>query len=153
MPQEYRNIYKTARRAAGLTQEAAAEKLGISVESVRAYETSGRIPPNDVVELMVVCYNAQHLAYQHLQETNDLISRVVPELTERDMLKVCVRIYNRIRRISNQGELDKLLLIAEDGVIDDGERPEFDHILDELREIIKGGLELSVFCDVDVPSE
>lgn len=153
MPQEYRNIYKTARRAAGLTQEAAAEKLGISVESVRAYETGGRIPPNEIVELMVICYNAQHLAYQHLQETNDLMSRVVPELTERDMLKVCVRIYNRIRRISNQGELDKLLTIAEDGVIDEGERQEFDHILDELREIIKSGLELSVFCDVDVVSE
>lgn len=45
MPAEYRNIYKTARRAAGMTQEAAAERLGISVESVRAYETGQRIPP------------------------------------------------------------------------------------------------------------
>jgi len=149
MPQEYRNIYKTARRAAGFTQEAAAEKLGISVESVRAYETSGRIPPNDIVELMVVCYNAQHLAYQHLQETNDLMGRVVPVLTERDVLKVCVRIYNRIKHFADCGELDRLLLIAEDGVIDEGERSSFDQILDELREIVRGGLELSVFCDAD----
>lgn len=37
MPEESMNIYKTARRAAGITQEAAAEQLGISVESVRAY--------------------------------------------------------------------------------------------------------------------
>ena len=36
MPEESMNIYKTARRAAGITQEAAAEQLGISVESVRA---------------------------------------------------------------------------------------------------------------------
>jgi transcriptional regulator with XRE-family HTH domain len=134
-----------------LTQEAAAEKLGISVESIRAYETGVRIPPNEIVEPMVICYNAQHLAYQHLHETNNLMGKVVPELTERDMLKVCVRIYNRIRHIANQGELDKLLLIAEDGVIDNEERSEFDHILDELREIIKGGLELSVYCDL--PSE
>ena len=62
MPGENRNIYKTSRRAAGLTQEAAAERLGISVESVRAYETGQRLPPNDVVELMVILYNAQHLA-------------------------------------------------------------------------------------------
>ena len=49
MPEEYRNIYKNARRAAGYTQETAAEQLGLSVESVRAYETGQRIPPNDVV--------------------------------------------------------------------------------------------------------
>ena len=42
MPEECRNIYKKARRSAGLTQEAAAERLGISVESVRAYETGQR---------------------------------------------------------------------------------------------------------------
>ena len=70
MPEEYRNIYKTSRKAAGLTQESAAERLGISVESLRAYEGGQRIPPNEVVELMVILYNAQHLAYQHLRETN-----------------------------------------------------------------------------------
>ena len=51
MPEEYRNIYKIARRNAGITQEAAAEQLGISVESVRAYETGQRIPPNHVVDV------------------------------------------------------------------------------------------------------
>ena len=69
MPKEYRNIYKKARRAAGLTQEAAAERLGISVESVRAYETGQRIPPNDLVEDMADCYDYQRLAYQHLKAT------------------------------------------------------------------------------------
>ena len=78
MPEKYRNIYKSARKAAGLTQEAAAERLSISVESIRAYETGQRIPPNDVVERMVICYNTQYLAYEHLHETNALMSRVVP---------------------------------------------------------------------------
>lgn len=27
---------------------------------VRCYETDQRTPPNEVVELMVICYNAQH---------------------------------------------------------------------------------------------
>lgn len=35
MPEEYRNIYKICRKSAGFTQEAAAERLGISVESLR----------------------------------------------------------------------------------------------------------------------
>ena len=37
------NIYQTARKAAGLTQEAAAERLALSVESLRAYETGDRL--------------------------------------------------------------------------------------------------------------
>lgn len=47
MPEVYRNIYKVAREARGLTQEAAAEKLGISDSSIRAYETGQRVPPNE----------------------------------------------------------------------------------------------------------
>ena len=50
MPEDYSNIYKIARRAAGFTQESAAEQLEISVDSVRAYETSQRLPPSEIVE-------------------------------------------------------------------------------------------------------
>ena len=145
MPAEYRNIYKTARRAAGMTQEAAAERLGISVESVRAYETGQRIPPNDIVEQMVICYNAQHLAYQHLHETNALIARIVPQLEQRTVLEVAVRIYNRMNNFQQLKSLDRLMAIAEDGRIDDSEREEFDTIVAELREIIQSGLELEVY--------
>lgn len=146
MPEEYRNIYKTARRAAGLTQEAAAEKLGISVESIRAYENDLRVPTNDVVQLMCICYNAQHLAYQHLSENNVLMNRVVPQLEQRSVLEVAVRIYNRLNRFTQQHKLDELMQIAEDGRIDEEERKLFDEIMGDLREIVKSGLELEVFC-------
>lgn len=39
------NIYKTSRICTGLTQEAAAERIGVSVETIRAYESGRRIPP------------------------------------------------------------------------------------------------------------
>lgn len=146
MPEECRNIYKNARRAAGFTQEAAAEQLGVSVESVRAYETGQRVPPNDVVEQMVICYNAQRLAYQHLHETNILMARVVPELEPRSILEVAVRIYNRLNQFQHGHGLDRLMAIAEDGQIDQNERLEFDGIMEDLREIVKSGLELEVYC-------
>lgn len=146
MSEEYRNIYKIARRAAGFTQEAAAERLGISVESVRAYEIGQRIPPNDIVNAMVSCYGAQHLAVQHLQENNVLFGQVIPQLEERSVLEVTVRIYNRLRRFQKDNRLDRLLAIAEDGVIDDQERPEFEDIIADLRQIIQSGLELEVYC-------
>ena len=146
MPGEYRNIYKTARAAAGFTQESAAERLDISVESIRAYETGQRIPPNEVVELMVILYNAQHLAFQHLRETNALYGRIVPQVDERSLMEAALRIHNRLGQIEKRGSLDRLLEIAEDNIIDDAERPEFMAIVAELREVIRGALELQLHC-------
>lgn len=146
MSEEYRNIYKAARRSAGLTQEAAAEKLGISVESIRAYETGGRIPSNEIVESMVICYNTQYLAYQHLHETNTLAAKIVPPLQERTMLEVAVRIYNRMNRFAAKHNVDKLMEIAEDGQIDEDERKLFDEIMADLREIVQSSMELEVYC-------
>ena len=146
MPGEYRNIYKTARSAAGLTQEAAAERLGLSVESIRAYETGGRVPPSQVVELMVILYNAQHLAYQHLHETNELYNRIVPALEDRDLIRTAVVLRNRLARMEQRRSLDRLLEIAEDDRIDEDERPEFLAIVAELREIVRSALELQLHC-------
>lgn len=93
------------------------------MESVRAYETGQRIPPNDVVEDMVVCYDYQRLAFQHLHETNTLATKVVPQLEERTLLETAIRIYNRLRRLEKGGAVERLLDIAEDGQIDNEERP------------------------------
>ena len=142
MPGEYRNIYKTCRKSAGLTQEAAAERLGISVESLRAYETGQRVPPNDVLELMVILYNAQHLAYQHLRETNALYSSVVPDVQPRTVLEASAKLTNRIFIFAESHADRRLLHIAEDNVIDPGERAEFDAIMEDLQEIVEAALEL-----------
>ena len=142
MPEEYRNIYKTSRKAAGLTQESAAERLGISVESLRAYESGQRIPPNEVVELMVILYNAQHLAYQHLRETNAMYGRVVPEVPLCSVLEASARLTNRIYAFADSHADRRLMRMAEDNVIDPVERPEFDAILEELQEIVEAALAL-----------
>ena len=146
MQNDTRNIYKRARRRAGYTQEAAAEMLNVSVESLRAYETDRRIPAGDVVLQMMICYNCHQLPTQHLQETSTLFNSVVPRLEERSLLAITVRIYNRLRSFQEDNRLDRLLAIAEDGVIDDQERPEFEAIIADLRQIIQSGLELDVFC-------
>ena len=142
MPEECRNIYKIQRRAVGYTQEAAAERLGISVESLRAYETGQRIPPTEIVELMVIIYNAQHLAYQHLRETNALYSSVVPEIRPRSVLEASAKLTNRIFSFAESHADRRLLRIAEDNVIDAQERAEFDSIMEDLQEIVEAALEL-----------
>ena len=142
MPDDCRNIYKICRKAAGLTQEAAAERLGISVESLRAYETGQRIPPNQVVRLMAILYNAVYLALQHLQETDDLYKSVVPEIRPRSVLEASAKLTNRIFAFAESHADRRLLRITEDNVIDTAERPEFDAILEDLQEIVEAALEL-----------
>ena len=149
MPEECRNIYKTCRKAAGFTQEAAAERLGISVESLRAYESGQRIPPNEVVELMVILYNAQHLAYQHLRETNAMYGRVVPEVPQCSVLEASARLTNRIYAFAASHAHRRLMRMAEDNVIDPVERPEFDAILEELQEIVEAALALRSAKDTE----
>ena len=153
MPEDYSNIYKIARRAAGYTQESAAEQLDISVDSVRAYETYQRTPPNEIVERMVICFHAPQLAYQHLHETSGLVSRIIPQLEQRSILEVAIRIYNRMRSFTQGSCLDRLMAIAEDGRVDETEWPEFEAIVEELRSIIQSGLELEIFCASDPPKK
>ena len=142
MQDETRNIYKTCRKAAGLTQEAAAERLGISVESLRAYETGQRVPPTEVVELMVICYDAQYLGVQHLRETNSMYSRVVPEVPQMDVLEASARLTNRIYAFADSHADRRLMRITEDNIIDGTERGEFDAILEDLQEIVSAALAL-----------
>lgn len=142
MPEEYRNIYKTCRKAAGLTQEAAAERLGVSVESLRAYETGQRVPPNEVVELMVILYNAQHLAFQHLRETNGLYNSVVPEIQPKSVLEASVKLDNRFDAFMASNKLRRLLRIAEDNIVDATEKAEFDFIQEELQGLLESIMEL-----------
>lgn len=146
MPEEYRNIYKIARRNAGITQEAAAEQLGISVESVRAYETGQRIPPNHVVSRMVICYDAQRLAVQHVNLHDELASSIIPVIQPRTLMESVVRLCNRLNRFSSRHSVERLLEIAEDGRIDEQERAEFDAIVAELKALVQCGMELR-FCE------
>lgn len=39
------NIYRAERICTGLTQETAAEQIGVATETLRAYESGRRIPP------------------------------------------------------------------------------------------------------------
>lgn len=136
------NIYQTARKAAGLTQEAASERLALSVESLRAYETDNRIPGNDIVERMITVYNTQFLAVQHIQATSHLLPSCLQDVRSEPLPVATIKLVNRIIAFAAKHRNDQLLAIAEDGVIDDAEKPEFDQISSELDEIVRAALAL-----------
>ena len=135
------NIYKTARIKAGKTQEGAAEAIGISVESLKAYESYSRLPPNRVVDLMCIVYDALYLAYQHNRISSGEI-KVVPEVQVLDLPRASIQLINKVIRFAEQHRDRELLQIAEDGVIDANERALFDEIMADLDELVRAALEL-----------
>ena len=128
------NIYSSARKAKGYTQEHSAELLGVSVESVRAYEGGQRLPPDDVVLGMVEIYNAPHLAHQHLQRTV-LGKTVLPEVQKKDFAVTTLSLF---KEESDVFALKRRLeCIASDGIIDNNEKPEMDQIIKELDDLAR----------------
>ncbi len=65
-------------------------------------------------------------------------------MTVLDLPRAAIRIINQVRRFADRHRERALLDIAEDGVIDQEERPLFDEILDELREMVAAIMELGL---------
>ena len=130
------NIYQTARKAAGLTQEAAAERLAVSDTSIRAYESGERLPGDDIVARMCAVYNVQYLGLQHLQLKTALLPDCVQEARPEPLPVAVIKLVRRAHRS------DQLMEIAEDGVISDGERALFEEITCELGDIVQAALAL-----------
>lgn len=141
MQESYPNIYKKARSDCGLTQERAAEVLHLSVESVKAYETGQRVPPDQTVTAMAEAYDWPWLLLEHAQRTDRL--GLVPEGAEpRPLPLVAIQLYNRMLDFAERHRGRQLLEIAADGVIDEAERPVLDEIVCELEGISAAWLTL-----------
>lgn len=142
MPKGSGNIYQTARKAAGLTQEAAAERLAVSDTSIRAYESGERLPGDDIVAQMCAVYNVQYLGLQHLQLKSALLPECVQYARPEPLPVATIKLVRRVLAFAEAHRSDQLLEIAEDGVISDSERTLFDEIAGELGDIVQAALAL-----------
>lgn len=138
----YPNMYQRARKVTLLTQEEAAERLHISPETLKRYE-GGRLTPSDeTVARMCEVYGVSWLALEHAKATDRL--GILPELEPKPLPMATISLTNRLRDAADR--LAGLLRIAEDGVIDDTERPEFDDIVEDLRETIAAAYQV-IYAD------
>lgn len=141
MQDEYRNIYKSSRADAGLTQEQAAELLSCSVESIRAYETGQRTPPDEAVRLMADLYGAPWLLIEHARET-DKLGLIPRSAGAKPFVLATIQLCNHMIAWAERQRARQLLRIAEDGIVDEEERPLYDEIAVELEGIAAAWLSL-----------
>ena len=137
---ENRNIYQSARELKGLTQEVAAERLELSVESLGAYEQDRRRPPDSTVLRRALLYDFPYLCYQHIQSGE--LAGVLPQVGVRTLEHATMRRIRLIGRCAKDGRLDQLMEINEDGIITVEERPLHDEIMSELHELVTAALDL-----------
>ena len=124
-----------------MTQEAWAEKLDVSVESVKRYETDVRIPPLHIVKAMADLSGDESLAYRFLAKTTQELD-VLPDIDSVNLQAATIRLMNRMARFASKARDRQLLEIAEDGIISADEKPLYDEIMDELSGLVSAFYQL-----------
>lgn len=140
--------YEARKRAAEYddrlsSREGAAERLGMSVSSVADAELGlTKCMPVDKAVLMADLYNAPHLLNHYCLHECPIGCRqsISDEVLNID--RVTVKLLKNLK-VDQLAEIkNKLLDIAEDGVISDNEKPDLKEIMDYLDKVAKTVSEL-----------
>lgn len=143
MQNDCTNIYQSARKIAGLTQERAAELLGLSTRSLADYESGLRLPPNDVADRMVTAYNSQLLAVQHLRNSTQFARDLLPDVQTMALPEAVLTLVDAVYSFADDRLDRELIDIARDGVISADERDRFDRVIDKIRAITAAAIALA----------
>ena len=143
MQNDCANIYQSARKIAGLTQERAAELLGLSTRSLADYESGLRLPPNDVADRMVTVYNSQLLAVQHLRNSTQFARELLPDVQSMTLPQAVLTLVDAVYSFADDRRDRELIDIARDGVISADERERFDRVIDKIRNITAAAIALA----------
>ena len=141
MENDCRNIYRAARRAAGLTQERWAEVLGISPDAVKQYEAGKILPGDEVVLAMTEVSGLTALGYWHLVNKSRVAGRILPNLCRRTLAEAVLNLLNKTDDFT-RGGLEDLKRLAADGKISAEEVVAYGEALAQLREVIAAAYEL-----------
>lgn len=142
MNDNYEILYARYRKAAGLTQEYAAEVLGVATRTLQAWERGESTPPNARVLAMCDIYCAPTLAIEHLRMCDIIAYDVLPAVKAVPVSQAVCALISQIRRIEELHTGDRLLDIAADGKVDQIEQPDYDQLLIELEPLIAAVMQL-----------
>ena len=142
MSKEYESMYARYRRAAGMTQEYAAELLGVAPRTLQAWERGESTPPNARVLAMCDIYCAPPLAIAHLRFNSIIAYDVLPAVKAVPVAQGVCRLIGALRKLEEIHAEDRLLDIAADGKVDEIERADFDQLLIELDPVMSAVLSL-----------
>ena len=142
MKSEFMTIYGRYRKAAGLTQERAAELLGVTVRSVAASERGESVPPDMRVLAMADIYNAPTICIEHLRFNVAIARDVLPPVPYVHLPQAVCQLCAAPRKVVDGHAEDQLLAIAADGRVDEMEERQFVALTEERDDVIAAALAL-----------
>ena len=139
MQEPCRNLYYHARRTAGLTQERWAEALGISVESVRLYESGANMPSDEIALRMAEVAGQQIICYWHLLQKSKAAAQLLPQIDRKPLPQSVLDLLVKVHEFLENGMQD-LTRIAADGRVDESECKAYGRAMQQLRELLAAGM-------------
>lgn len=137
-------MYARYRRAAGLTQERAAELLGTATRTLSAWENGEHCPPDDMVVLMADVYQAPTLPLEHLREVSRIGREYLPDPEAKTLPEAALSLLTAMRDFEVDESDLELMRICADGKVGPGEAKQFGLIIGQLEEIVNAAYEVRV---------
>ena len=141
-----KNIYQVSREEAGLTREAASEKLGfMSDDRIEKIETRGSLPYPDEVLAMAAAYRQVRLCNHYCTTECPIGERYVPPVEPKELSQITLEVVNSINILEKKK--NRLIEIAVDGKISEDEAMDFEGIRSELDAISRSVMTLRLWLD------
>jgi transcriptional regulator with XRE-family HTH domain len=135
------SVYQTYRDKAGLTREAASEKMEYEhnyiLDANRLYKIEkGKVTvnPDDVIALSK-CYKAPELCNYYCSHECPIGQQYVPEVQLKELSQITLETVNALNNLEKQK--NRLIEISVDGQITEDEFEDFESIQKNLRQIYK----------------
>lgn len=148
MSDKYTIDIKKARQAARLTQEQAAEAVGISVESWKAYEYGQRVPPRETMLRICEETGCDWLALQWMQASSNGMDVLPDGITVQGLATAVLQLVVACNQLQEKHCVHRLMEIASDGKIDCAEWSDFKDIIDALDNITRCTLQVKFTEDL-----
>ena len=131
---EKKNIYWISREEAGLTRDAAAEKMEyVSTDRIERIEYEKSDPHPDEVLRMAECYNKPSLCNYYCSHDCPIGQVYVPAVEEKSLSQITVEMLNTLNILND--EKNRFLQIVVDGQLSESEVEDFDRIQKELEQM------------------
>ena len=126
-----------------MTQERWAEAVGVSVDSIRGYESGAVIPADETVRAMSEISGLAPLSYWHLCNKSALAAETLPEVERLPLPQAVIQLLCAIADFQDQNSA--LMDVAADGMVaGDDELAVWEEITTRLDAVIRAAIQVKV---------
>lgn len=141
MKDKFTELLIESRHIAGLTQEAAAERICISRRALANYEAGGT-PADDVMVRIIEVYDDYRIGYAYLAERTRTGQMILPDIKLMGVAAGAITLHIQMGKMAQA--YDRLEAICADDVISRAEIPDYCRCMNELDNLIAAAVGMKI---------